>query len=153
MTKIVFLGAGSTVFAQDLLGDLLSYPEFSEITIGLHDIDEKRLRTTEVVAGKIAQQLGTPPTIEASLDRRAALEGADYAIGMYQIGGYKPATVVDFEIPKKASASAETAIGGSACRRSSRASTKTSHPPAARADASNVSMATESRAGVLERNP
>ena len=101
MTKIVFLGAGSTVFAQDLLGDLLSYPEFSEITIGLHDIDEKRLRTTEVVAGKIAQQLGTHPTIEASLDRRASLEGADYAIGMYQIGGYKPATVVDFEIPKK----------------------------------------------------
>src|SRR5574341_1289753 len=101
MTKITFLGAGSTVFAQNLLGDLLSYPEFADATFSLFDIDAERLHTTEVVAHKMAERLGIRPTVEAKTDRRAALDGADYAIGMYQIGGYRPATVIDFEIPKK----------------------------------------------------
>ncbi len=89
MSKITFIGAGSTVFAQNLLGDILSFPELSDVTISLHDIDPERLRTTEIVAQKVASQLGATPTIEASLNRREALEGADYAVGMYQIGGYK----------------------------------------------------------------
>jgi alpha-galactosidase len=101
MTKITFLGAGSTVFAQNLLGDLLSFPEFADATFSLFDIDPKRLRTTEVVARRMAERLGIRPTIEAKTDRRAALDGADYAIGMYQVGGYRPATIIDFEIPKK----------------------------------------------------
>ncbi len=101
MTKITLIGAGSTVFAKNLLGDILSYPELADVTISLHDIDEVRLRTTEIVAHKTAQTLNVQPTIEAATNRRAALDGADYAIGMYQIGGYKPATVTDFEIPKK----------------------------------------------------
>src|SRR5574341_1061948 len=101
MTKITFLGAGSTVFAQNLLGDLLSYPEFADATFSLFDIDAERLHTTEVVAHKMAERLGIQPVVEAKTDRRAALDGADYAIGMYQIGGYRPATVIDFEIPKK----------------------------------------------------
>src|SRR3990172_2205056 len=101
MVKITFLGAGSTEFAQDLLGDLLGYPELAESTICLYDIDPGRLRTTEIVAHKIAQTLGAHPTVQPTLDRRAALDGAGYAIGMYNVGGYKPATVVDFEIPKK----------------------------------------------------
>ena len=101
MAKITFIGAGSTVFAKNLLGDILSYPELAEATISLHDIDEARLRTTEIVAHKIAQTLGVHPAIETFTDRRAALDGADYAIGMYQIGGYKPGTVIDFEIPKR----------------------------------------------------
>jgi alpha-galactosidase len=101
MPKITFIGAGSTVFAKNLMGDILSYPELAESTITLHDIDPERLRTSEIVACKVAQTLGVKPTIEASLDRKAALEGADYAISMIQVGGYKPATVVDFEIPKK----------------------------------------------------
>ncbi len=101
MPKITFLGAGSTVFAKNLLGDILSFPELAEATISLHDIDPQRLRTTEIVAGRIAKAVGAHPTLEAHLDRRAALDGADYAIGMFQIGGYKPGTVIDFEIPKK----------------------------------------------------
>lgn len=101
MTKITFIGAGSTVFAQNLLGDILSFPELANATISLHDIDEERLRTTEIVAQKIAQRLEITPTITATLDRRQALDGADYAISMIQVGGYKPATVTDFEIPKK----------------------------------------------------
>jgi alpha-galactosidase len=101
MPKITFIGAGSTVFAKNLMGDILSYPELAESTISLHDIDPERLRTSEIVAHKVAQALDVQPKIEATLDRKAALDGADYAISMIQVGGYKPSTVVDFEIPKK----------------------------------------------------
>ena len=101
MPKITFIGAGSTVFAKNLLGDILSYPELADSTISLHDIDPERLRTSVVVAEKIAQALGVNPTIEASTDRRKSLAGSDYAIAMFQVGGYRPSTVVDFEIPKR----------------------------------------------------
>ncbi len=101
MTKITFIGAGSTVFAKNLMGDILSFPELADCTISLHDIDPERLRTSEVVAHRLAEALGVTPTIEATLDRRQSLDGADYAISMIQVAGYKPGTVVDFEIPKK----------------------------------------------------
>ncbi|RIK44409.1 MAG: alpha-glucosidase/alpha-galactosidase, partial [Chloroflexi bacterium] len=101
MVKIAFIGAGSTVFARTLLGDILSYPELRAAVISLHDIDAERLRTTEVVARRIAAWLDAPATIEATLDRRSALAGAGYVICMFQIGGYQPATVVDFEVPKR----------------------------------------------------
>ena len=101
MPKITFIGAGSTVFAKSLLGDILAYPELQDAHIALHDIDPERLRTSEAVANKIAQALGAQPTITATLDRRAALDGADYAIGMFQVAGYDPGTIIDFEIPKK----------------------------------------------------
>lgn len=101
MPKITFLGAGSTVFAKRLATDLLNFPEFAEATLCLHDIDAERLRTSEAVTRNLANALHVHPTIEATADRRAALEGADYAICMIQVGGYKPGTVTDFEIPKK----------------------------------------------------
>lgn len=101
MPKITFLGAGSTVFARNLLGDILSFPELQESTITLFDIDPERLQTSQVVAERTAQAMGAHPKIESTVERRAALEGADYAISMFQIGGYKPGTVIDFEIPKK----------------------------------------------------
>jgi len=101
MPKITFIGAGSTVFAKNLLGDIFSFPELANATISLHDIDEERLRTTEIVAHRIASALDAQPTIEATLDRRAALDGADYAISMFQVAGYEPGTVIDFEVPKK----------------------------------------------------
>lgn len=101
MTKITFIGAGSTVFAKNLLGDILSFPELAGSTISLMDIDPVRLKTSEIVAHKVADFFGAKPKIEATLDRRAALDGADYAISMFQVGGYKPSTVIDFEIPKK----------------------------------------------------
>jgi len=101
MPKVTFIGAGSTVFAKSLMGDILSFPELASSTITLYDIDPERLRTSEVVAHRVAGALGASPTIEATLDRRAALDGADYAISMIQVGGYKPGTVIDFEIPKK----------------------------------------------------
>ena len=101
MTKVTFLGAGSTVFAKNLMGDILSFAELANCTISLHDIDAERLRTSEIVAHKVAEALGANPTIEASLDRSQSLDGADYAISMIQVAGYKPGTVIDFEIPKK----------------------------------------------------
>ncbi len=101
MAKITFIGAGSTVFARNLLRDLFIFPELHDVTISLMDIDEDRLRATERVAGRIAEQAGARPTIEATTDRRRAFDGADYAINMIQVGGYRPSTVIDFEIPKK----------------------------------------------------
>jgi len=101
VTKITFIGAGSTVFAKNLLGDILSFPEFADSTISLMDINPDRLRTSEIVAHKVADFFGAKPKIEATLDRRQALDGADYAISMFQVGGYKPGTVIDFEVPKK----------------------------------------------------
>jgi alpha-galactosidase len=101
MPKIAFIGAGSTVFAKNLLGDILSLPELADSTISLMDIDPERLRTSEVVAHKLAEFFNAKPKIEATLDRRQALDGADYAISMFQVGGYKPSTVIDFEIPRK----------------------------------------------------
>jgi alpha-galactosidase len=99
--KITFIGAGSTSFAKNLMGDILNYPELAESTISLHDIDEQRLRESETIAYRVCDVLNVKPTIEITTDRRAALDGADYAIAMFQIGGYKPATVIDFEIPRK----------------------------------------------------
>ena len=101
MTKTVFLGAGSTVFARNLLGDILGYKELADSEIVLHDVDGARLATSELVAHKVCDALGAPATITATTDRRAALDGADYAINMIQVGGYEPCTVTDFEIPKR----------------------------------------------------
>src|SRR6476659_4970267 len=101
MPKITMIGAGSTVFAKNLLGDILSFPELRESHIALMDIDPERLKTSEIVANKVAQAVGAAPRITAHRERRPALEGADYAINMIQVGGYRPSTVIDFEIPKK----------------------------------------------------
>jgi alpha-galactosidase len=101
MAKITFIGAGSTVFARNLLGDILGYKELADSEIALFDIDEERLATSELVARRVADALDAPVKITATTDRRAALDGADYAINMIQVGGYEPCTVTDFEVPKR----------------------------------------------------
>lgn len=101
MPKITFIGAGSTVFAKNLMGDILSYPELAESTITLFDIDPRRLELSAHVGRRIAEVLGVHPTIETTTDRERALDGADFAINMIQVGGYEPSTVIDFEIPKR----------------------------------------------------
>jgi alpha-galactosidase len=100
MTVIAFLGAGSVVFTRELLADILSFAELSDVTLALHDIDAERLETAEAIARRTAEQLGSHPAITASLDRRVALDGADFVINAIQVGMY-PATVRDFEIPAK----------------------------------------------------
>ncbi len=101
MTTISFIGAGSTVFAKNLMGDILAFPELADATLRLHDIDEERLQTSEIVAHKVAEALGVSPTIETSLSQDEAIDGADHVITMFQVGGYEPATVIDFDIPRK----------------------------------------------------
>ena len=99
--KIVFVGAGSTVFTKNLLGDILGYEALATSRITLFDIDHVRLATSEVVAHRVARALGASPAIVATTDRTKALDGADYVITMIQVAGYRPGTVLDFEIPAK----------------------------------------------------
>jgi alpha-galactosidase len=101
MPKTVFLGAGSTVFARNLLGDILGREELAGSEIVLHDIDDERLATSELVARRVCEALKAPAKVTATTDRRAALDGADFAINMIQVGGYEPCTVTDFEVPKR----------------------------------------------------
>ncbi len=98
--RICFVGAGSVEFTGMLIADILGYPELREATVALHDIDRERLETAEGVARATASQLGAAPAIESHLDRRAALDGADYVINMIQVGGHA-ATVIDHEIPAR----------------------------------------------------
>lgn len=101
MTKITLVGAGSVVFAKNLICDILQYPALSDSVICLMDIDPRRLATIETLAKRIVAQLGVKARIEATTDLRTALKGAKFAITTIQVGGYKPSTVVDFEIPAK----------------------------------------------------
>lgn len=101
MTIITFVGAGSTIFAKRLLVDILSFPELADSTVRLYDIDPDRLSTSEVVARSVSKVMNVHPTIIATMNREEALRGADYVITMLQVGGYKPGTVIDFEIPKQ----------------------------------------------------
>ena len=101
MPKITLLGAGSTVFAKNLLSDCLSYPELADSTYVLYDINAERLATSEQMAHQVAKSWKAHPTIVATTDAPRAFEGADYAFSMIQVGGYDPCTLTDFEIPKK----------------------------------------------------
>ncbi|MFN8590798.1 MAG: alpha-glucosidase/alpha-galactosidase [Thermomicrobiales bacterium] len=99
--KITFIGAGSTVFARALLRDILLYPALAGAEIRLMDIDPRRLQTTERIAAAMVTGRNSSAKIVATTDRQTALDGADYVITMFQVGGYDPATIVDFEIPKR----------------------------------------------------
>ncbi|MEF2277258.1 alpha-glucosidase/alpha-galactosidase [Deinococcus sp. YIM 134068] len=99
--RIAMIGAGSTVFAKNLLGDILGFPELADADVRLFDINQERLDVTEQVAGRVARAVGARPTVTATTDRERALDGADFVINMIQVGGYKPATVTDFEVPKR----------------------------------------------------
>ena len=101
MPKIAFVGAGSVEFTRNLLGDILSFPELAESEIALHDIDPERLETAELLAApRRRRRSARQPKVTASLDRREALDGADYVINSIQVGGHA-ATVRDHEIPAR----------------------------------------------------
>ncbi|TJW83376.1 MAG: alpha-glucosidase/alpha-galactosidase, partial [Mesorhizobium sp.] len=99
--KITFIGAGSTVFMKNVIGDVLQRPSLSGATIALMDVNPQRLEESEIVAGKLVRTLGSAATIETHSSQRKALEGADFVVVAFQIGGYEPCTVTDFEVPKK----------------------------------------------------
>lgn len=104
MVKITFMGAGSTVFAKNVLGDCLSTETFAESEICLYDIDRQRLEESSLMLNainknvnqgraKISEYLGVE-------QRKEALRGATFVVNAIQVGGYDPSTIVDFEIPK-----------------------------------------------------
>jgi alpha-galactosidase len=95
---IVIIGAGSVEFTRELLGDIFSFAELGSARVVLHDIDTERLDTAEAIARATAKEAGAQPEIVSSLDRRRALDGADYVINVIQVGMHE-ATVRDFEIP------------------------------------------------------
>ncbi|MBR5379583.1 MAG: alpha-glucosidase/alpha-galactosidase [Clostridia bacterium] len=104
MPKITFMGAGSTVFAKNVLGDSMLTPSLQESEIALYDIDPKRLKESELMLSAINRHLGNHAHISAYLgveNRKEALRGASYVVNAIQVGGYEPCTVMDFEIPKK----------------------------------------------------
>ena len=102
MTKITFIGAGSTVFAKNILGDAMLTPNLHDAHIALYDIDEARLNESLSMLHTINKNSNeNRATIEAYDNRKEALRDADFVINAIQVGGYKPSTVIDFEIPKK----------------------------------------------------
>ena len=105
MPKITFMGAGSTVFAKNVLGDSLMSPALRDAHIALYDIEGKRLRESKKMLDTLNVNINEGrASITAHLGvrhRKTALKGADYVINAIQVGGYEPGTVVDFEVPKK----------------------------------------------------
>jgi alpha-galactosidase len=100
--KVAFIGAGSTVFARNLIGDVLRFPALADTTtFALMDIDPGRLATSETMARRLAAARGARSRVEGTVDRRAALDGADYVVTPFQVGGLHPSTIVDFEVPKR----------------------------------------------------
>ncbi len=99
--KITFIGAGSTVFMKNIIGDVLQRPALAGARIALMDINPQRLEESAIVARKLASTLGAPATVETFTDQRKALDGAHFVVVAFQIGGYEPCTVTDFEVPKK----------------------------------------------------
>jgi alpha-galactosidase len=99
--KIAFIGAGSTVFMKNIVGDILQRPALSGAHVALMDINAKRLEESEIVVNKIISTLDVPASASTHTSQREALEGADFVVVAFQIGGYEPCTVTDFEVPKK----------------------------------------------------
>ena len=99
--KISLIGAGSVVFAKNLIGDILQSPELGDATICLMDIDPARLKVAEAMANKMVAALKSRVRIQATLNQKEACRNARYVICTIQVGGYKPGTVIDFEIPRK----------------------------------------------------
>src|SRR5690625_153832 len=101
MSKITFLGAGSTIFAKNVLGDCMTVDVLQDFEFALFDIDHERLKDSENMLNNIKKNLGSTVNIVAYTDRKEALRNAKYVINAIQVGGYEPSTVIDFEIPKK----------------------------------------------------
>ena len=100
MTKVAFVGAGSVEFTRNVLADLLTSPDLGPLAISLHDIDGERLETAAAMARQASERTGSHARIEAHLDRRRALDGADYVVNEVQVGGYR-ATRLDFDVPAR----------------------------------------------------
>jgi len=105
VAKITFMGAGSTIFAKNVLGDSMLTPALRDAEIALYDIDAARLAESKQMLDNLNANINAGRArLTAHLgveNRRAALQGATYVVNAIQIGGYEPSTVIDFEIPRK----------------------------------------------------
>lgn len=105
MVKITFLGAGSTVFARNVLGDCMCTPVLREAEIALYDINAQRLEDSETILRAINHNVNEDRAVIKTYlgveNRKAALRDTDFVVNAIQVGGYEPCTVTDFEIPKK----------------------------------------------------
>jgi alpha-galactosidase len=101
MSKITFLGAGSSIFAKNVLGDCMRVEALQDFEIALFDIDHERLKDSEQMLNNIKMNLESTVNIVSYTDRKDALRDAKYVINAIQVGGYDPSTIIDFEIPKK----------------------------------------------------
>ena len=103
--KITFMGAGSTVFAKNVLGDAMLTESLRDFTIALYDIDGERLEESFIMVNALNANINeNRAKVEKYLgveERKDALRGADFVVNAIQVGGYEPSTVIDFEIPKK----------------------------------------------------
>ena len=103
--KITFMGAGSTIFARNVLGDVMCTPALCGCEIALYDIDPVRLKESEIILSAINKTINYDKakirTYLGVEHRREALRSADFVVNAIQVGGYEPCTVTDFEIPKK----------------------------------------------------
>lgn len=105
MAKITFMGAGSTVFARNVLGDCMCSPALCDSEIALYDIDKKRLEDSEIILNAINKNVNEGrariKTYLGVENRKDALRNATFVVDAIQVGGYDPCTITDFEIPKK----------------------------------------------------
>ncbi|MCL2363690.1 MAG: alpha-glucosidase/alpha-galactosidase [Defluviitaleaceae bacterium] len=104
MAKITFMGAGSTVFARNVLGDSMLSPILGDSEFALYDIDGQRLKESETILKAINEGLGNKATIKSYLgveNRKDALRDADFVVNAIQVGLYDPCTIIDFEVPTK----------------------------------------------------
>ena len=103
--KITFMGAGSTIFARNVIGDCMCTPALCESEFALYDIDEQRLKESEIILSAINRNINEGKakitTYLGEAQRKDALRGASFVVNAIQVGGYEPCTVTDFEIPKK----------------------------------------------------
>ena len=105
MIKVTFIGAGSTIFAKNILGDIMLCESIRDAEFALYDIDRERLDDSKIVIDAINKKYNeNRAKIKCYLgveQRKEALAGADFVVNAIQVGGYEPCTVIDFEIPKK----------------------------------------------------
>jgi alpha-galactosidase len=101
MTKLTIIGAGSAVFTKNIVTDLLSLDSFKKMEIALQDIDPVRLKISHELLNVISEKLNASPKITSHTDRRESLVGSDFVQTTIQVGGYKPSTIIDFQIPRE----------------------------------------------------
>ena len=99
--KIAFIGAGSTIFMKNLVGDILQRASLTGAHIALMDINPERLEQSVTICKRMIETLSIAASVTAHTNQREALDGADFVITAFQIGGYDPCTITDFDIPKK----------------------------------------------------